>query len=292
MHDSPGFMHETLQPNAQLRVIAAGRYSAIKGQDYPPHYHPALEIIVLQSGHAECIASTSRVPAVDVDDHLETFEVDWNRLDAPESQQVIDLQPSTVLVLPPHTIHADRALAPYSHYYLLLGVPPQARIPDAPLVFTDDLDRSLEHVLANIAREWHTQQSHRGAMLDLLLRQLWILSERLERHPVLSHAEQIVRRAERMMADTVAESQSIAEVAQALEISTSALRAYFSNLRGCSPKQLQQRLRMDRALELIRASSLSLEEIASLTGYDSVSHLSRQVKASTGLTPGQFRAST
>jgi AraC-like DNA-binding protein len=290
MQDSPSLLHETLEPALGLKVLAAGRYSASKGQDYPPHYHPALEIIVFQSGQIECTIGHGPAPVTSVDAHLETFEVAWNEMGPQSSQQMIATRPGMVLAMPPHTIHADRALTAYSHFYLLLGLPLGTKVPSAPLVFMDDLDQSLERIMGSLAREWHTQQANREVMLDLLLSQLQIHCERLETNPILSNAEQVVRLAERMMADHIAEPQSISEIALHLGISNSALRAYFANLRGHSPKQHQQHLRMNRALELIRASSLSLDEIALLTGYDSASHLSRQVKAASGLTPGQFRA--
>lgn len=292
MQDSPSQLHETLQPHADLKVIAAGRYSAAKDQDYPPHYHPALEIVVFQSGQIECVVAGGSAPVTDVDEHLETFEVGWNGLGPQTSQRVMETRPGAVLVIPPFTIHADRASTAYSHYYLLLGLPTTAVPPQAPLMFMDDLDRNLEQNLASLAREWHTRQVNRDAMLGLLLDQLRIHCERLETNPVLSNAEQTVRLAERLMADHIAEPQSISEVALELRISPSALRAYFATLRGHSPKQHQQQLRMNRALELIRASSLSLDEIASLTGYDSASHLSRQVKAASGMTPGRFRTTS
>jgi AraC-like DNA-binding protein len=289
MHDSPIRLHETLAAIREVRVLTAGRYSAAKGQDYPPHYHPALEVIVFQSGQIECAVAPAPLPASDVTDRWSTFEVGWNRLGAKASQLQILTRPGTVLVMPPRTVHADRALSAYSHYYLILALPEHARIPAQPIVFSDDLEGSLEHVMANLAREWNDQQVNREAMLEVLLWQMRLQSERLETNPLITHAEQTVRRAERLMADQIAEPQSISRMAQGLQISPSALRAYFANLRGYSPKQFQQQLRLNRALEMIRASSLSLDEIASLTGYDSASHLSRQVKTATGTTPGSFR---
>ena len=40
--------------------------------------------------------------------------------------------------------------------------------------------------------------------------------------------------------------------------------------------------------ELLAYGGRTLEEIADITGYSSASHLSRQFKAVTGLTPTQF----
>jgi AraC-like DNA-binding protein len=81
----------------------------------------------------------------------------------------------------------------------------------------------------------------------------------------------------------------IATVAAELGISPSGLRASFARLRGTSPRAALQHVRLRHALGHIRNSTLPLQAIADLTGYDSVSHLSRQIKAATGSPPGALR---
>ncbi|WP_132147799.1 helix-turn-helix transcriptional regulator [Kribbella sp. VKM Ac-2541] len=75
-----------------------------------------------------------------------------------------------------------------------------------------------------------------------------------------------------------------------LGISPSALRACFTRLRGTSPRTSLQNVRLRHALAHIRNSTLPLQAIADLTGYDSVSHLSRHIKSATGAAPGALRA--
>jgi AraC-like DNA-binding protein len=288
MQDAPLRLHETLASASALTVVAAGRYRAAKNQDYPAHFHTAFEIVVFQTGQIQCLIgeTLSRIPETN---RLEsTFEVPWNGTNLSGARQIITTRPGLVLVMPPRTIHADRATTAYSHQYLLLELG-GIQTPNAPLTFMDDLDRNLEHVMGSIIREWQTKQPQRERMLELLLSQLQIHSQRLETDPTPSSAEQLVRRAERLLEENVTHAQSIADVATRLNISPSALRSHFAKLRDYSPKVYQQRLRLNRALELIRASSLSLEDIAGLTGYDSASHLSRHIKTSTGLTPGRYR---
>jgi transcriptional regulator GlxA family with amidase domain len=50
-----------------------------------------------------------------------------------------------------------------------------------------------------------------------------------------------------------------------------------------------QAVRARRAISLLHNSTLTLEAIASMCGYDSASHLSRMVKRSTGKSPGTLR---
>ncbi|MFV8075474.1 helix-turn-helix domain-containing protein, partial [Enterobacter cloacae complex sp.6730661] len=58
---------------------------------------------------------------------------------------------------------------------------------------------------------------------------------------------------------------------------------------GCSVHDWVAARRLDRARALLRTTALPLADIAAACGYAHASHLSRQVKAATGATPGQWR---
>jgi AraC-like DNA-binding protein len=105
----------------------------------------------------------------------------------------------------------------------------------------------------------------------------------------VTSAEQLVTQAERIFEERFAARIRIATVAAELGISPSALRASFARLRGTSPRTALQNVRLRHALSHIRNSTLPLQVIADLTGYDSVSHLSRHIKAATGSAPGALR---
>ena len=59
---------------------------------------------------------------------------------------------------------------------------------------------------------------------------------------------------------------------------------------GEPPAQYLQKRRTERAIEMIRSSTLPLSEIAFRTGFSSQSHMTRRVKAATGTTPGKLRS--
>jgi transcriptional regulator GlxA family with amidase domain len=126
-------------------------------------------------------------------------------------------------------------------------------------------------------------------MLDLLAGQLDCLLSRVSSEKVLSRPAQAVARAERMIEESGGKPLAIRDVAAAVHASPSALRDYFRALRGCSPREHLQQVRVANAVRFLRTSTLKLEAVAELCGYDSASHLTRSVKKSTGLTPGQIR---
>ncbi len=263
MHTAPKRLHETPLPptGSPVQLAAAGRYRAARGQDYPAHYHPTLELIVYEEGSIACLMGGG---------------------------QVVETRPGTVLVLPAGQVHADRATSRYAQLYLQLRHPGLERLYTVPRVLSDE-GGSLGAVAALIVREWSGALPERERMLGLLLGQLELILHRLDTRETPGDAERLVRRAEGLLGANLTTRLSIHDLADELGVAPSTLRGHFARLRGRSPKAHLLELRLRRATELIRTSSLSLEEIAHLTGYHSASHLSRHVKQATGKTPGACR---
>ncbi|MGL4610786.1 MAG: helix-turn-helix domain-containing protein [Trueperaceae bacterium] len=257
-------------PVAHLPIMSAGFHYAEKGQHYPSHYHPTLELILYRTG-----------------------QIEWyGNVDSEE--KVVQTQPGMALLTPAHVSHHELALTAYSHVYFLLdqgvfaGFFRGHTFTDIRTFF-DDRHHSLEQVMVSLTREWHSNHLHRERMIEHLFNQLVILFERLETEPEPAAAEKLVRKVERLLEERFASPPSIPDIAAELNVSSSLIRMHFAKLRGYSPKSYLQTVRLHRVLDLIKSSSLSLEDIADLTGYDSASHLSRHVKAATGETPGAFR---
>lgn len=72
-------------------------------------------------------------------------------------------------------------------------------------------------------------------------------------------------------------------------ISYSKFRKTFKRHTGKSPNQYHLDLRLDKAEELLRNTSLSIKEIGYHTGFDSPYYFSRMFKAKFGLSPKHFR---
>jgi AraC family transcriptional regulator len=91
------------------------------------------------------------------------------------------------------------------------------------------------------------------------------------------------------MDEHYASPPSMAELASRLGVSKSTFYSHFKNTCRISPKQYLMSIRMNHAVGLIRHTNATLEAIALSCGFNSVSHLSNQVKAETGLSPGSLR---
>jgi AraC family transcriptional regulator len=98
-----------------------------------------------------------------------------------------------------------------------------------------------------------------------------------------------IERALSWYAEHLASAPSVKQVADAIHVSPSHLRRLFWQGRRESPKTQFQRIRLEKAKELMSRSAFTLEEIARHCGYASASHLCREHKAAYNFTPTTWR---
>ena len=254
------FRHGQSSPERRLRVLYAGPYFASKGMDFPLHMHTVWELHYYRAGYIDSLIQDERVP----------------------------VRPGLMTLIPPNTVHGERACTDYANYFIHIDAPKGMQL---PRLLADDADQSLLAVCAAIVREMaNPRLTERDAMLDALSIQLGVLLQRASAQPATStSAEQLVRQVELILEERYATSLCIKEVANEIGVSPSHLRAQFKRLRGITPMDRLQEIRLQRALSWLRHSNLTLEAIAHTCGYDSASHLSRNVKRATGCSPGTLR---
>jgi len=256
MQRPAGKLHKS--PDARVKLLQAGAYQAAKNTDYPPHHHSHWELVYYRSGTIGCVMNGRSHPG-----HV-----------------------GLVWLTPPGVTHSERAVTSYSNYYIALEL---KHAETWPAFMDDDTDRSLGRVCQQIVVEWNRKSPQRARILALLTEQLACLMDRAASEKILSHPALTVTRAERVIEEKCGQPLAIHEVAKEVSASVSSLRSYFRNVRGYSPREYLQRARLEKAVSFLRTSTLKLEAIAELCGYDSASHLTRCVKKAAGQTPGQLR---
>ena len=241
-------------------LINAGSYSAPKGQDYPPHRHTCWELVFYRQGHIE----------------------------APVGGEVFRTFPGLMLCTPPGIVHSERATTAYSNHHIALHAAPDTPWPRAA---TDDALGTLSYLCRALvtASRQEAGSNRLAAMAPHLLAQLdCFLRGESEERPA-GKGEELVREAERIFEEDFAGTVQVGAVAAKLCVAPSALRAHFARHRGYAPAEGLQRVRLERALALLRSSDLSLQQVARATGFYSPSHLTRHVKSATGESPGRWR---
>lgn len=98
-----------------------------------------------------------------------------------------------------------------------------------------------------------------------------------------------IERALAWYAEHLPRRPTVKQVADAVHVSPSHLRRLFMQSRGTGPKTAFQRIRLDRAMEIMGGTTLTLEEVAARCGYTGASHLCREHKALLHFTPTTWR---
>lgn len=90
--------------------------------------------------------------------------------------------------------------------------------------------------------------------------------------------------------DHLEQDVKLADLAALLDISQFHFSHLFKQAIGTSPYQYLLQQRIERAKQLLKESDHSIMDIAFLCGFNSHSHLSKQFRQLTGMTPKAYRA--
>lgn len=103
------------------------------------------------------------------------------------------------------------------------------------------------------------------------------------------HVPDIVHAAYEYINAHFCEECSLEQIASAVNLSPNHLHALFHRARGETPHVCVMRKRIGKAKKMIAAGQISMQDIATRTGFCSQSHFNKAFKAHTGMTPRQFR---
>ena len=148
-----------------------------------------------------------------------------------------------------------------------------------------DLDRSLRLREQSSNELTQAMQCH---LLCLALAQLQVATK-----PVLSTTARktqiLLRKLEARLAENLAQSFSVDEMASEVALSGSHLRRVFRAEYGIGPAQYFQEMKMREARRLLRESALPIKAIASQLGFTDLAHFYRSFKKHTEMAPADYR---
>ncbi len=93
------------------------------------------------------------------------------------------------------------------------------------------------------------------------------------------------------MSDHLDQPMRVTALAALANISPAHFTVLFKEESGCSPRDYLNLLRIHRACQLLRSTTLGVKNIAAKLGYQDQFHFSRQFKAFQGVSPTQYRDS-
>lgn len=103
------------------------------------------------------------------------------------------------------------------------------------------------------------------------------------------HADAVVRKCEKWLADHSREHGTIQRVVEQSNIPERTLKRRFKIATGSSLIEYLQNLRVEEAKRLLEAKEMPVDEISFEVGYEDPSFFRRLFKRRTGLTPSQYR---
>lgn len=101
---------------------------------------------------------------------------------------------------------------------------------------------------------------------------------------------QLIHKAMFVLRESLDRSVNMEDLARELPMGYSKFRKKFKAVAGVSPHEYHLNLRIERAKELLHATTLNINEIAFQTGFDSVYYFSKLFKKKNGVSPRAFRA--
>ena len=89
--------------------------------------------------------------------------------------------------------------------------------------------------------------------------------------------------------ENISPSMKVDQLAEFMNMSRSALSKSFRRDIGISLKEYLTRIQMERAMNLLSSTDLTIEEIAFQLGYTNVPYFFRSFKKTVGESPGKYR---
>jgi len=107
--------------------------------------------------------------------------------------------------------------------------------------------------------------------------------------PILNHGDLIILTAQRHLQSTYTQTVTIADFAKQHNLSERTFLRRFVKATQLKPNQYLQKLRIQKACDLLETSQSSFESIAHQVGYEDVSGCRKLFVRTMGLTPSAFR---
>jgi AraC-like DNA-binding protein len=109
--------------------------------------------------------------------------------------------------------------------------------------------------------------------------------------PDTGNQSKLISKAKFLLQESIENPVNLEEMVKELPMGYSRFRKIFKEMTGQSPNQYHLNLRLDRARDLLTSTTLTINEIAYQTGFDSIFYFSRLFKKKNGLPPKEYRHS-
>ena len=154
------------------------------------------------------------------------------------------------------------------------------------LALSEKLKDTMLYIASNPTASTLHQIGHLCLFLDALIQ-----SSATKRE---SHGVQLkdfyIQEAIHFMEQNYQRDLSIEEIAAVCKLNRSYFSKLFKESKGCPPQEFLIRMRLAKASEMMKTTSMSIGDIAILCGYPNQLHFSRSFKQRYGVSPREWRS--
>jgi AraC-like DNA-binding protein len=154
--------------------------------------------------------------------------------------------------------------------------------------YSSEVGRLYSSAINVAAEEPAYVQQFLAGIVNHLLGMLYSLERTQTLKKGYGHAD-LIDKARNAIRQHLEDELSIHDVAQMIGMGYSNFRKLFKEYTGVSPALYQQDLRLQRAMDLLSATNMSVKEIAYKLHFESADYFSTKFKKKVGTTPSEFR---
>ena len=207
------------------------------------------------------------------------------------------------VILPPNLMHTEKSSHVDVLEYYVLGVsniafPSYNEASPSGYCPIFDLGNLNDRVHSILRELWHEAQNAKSGyemMVASLYLQFTVLLQRKMKSEIDFSESTNIRREVTFIKNYIdrhyMENLSLDEISEIANISKYHMVREFSKYMGISPIAYLAQRRIDEAKILLSSTNVSILDIANDIGFSSSSYFSQRFKASTGMTPLQYRQS-
>ena len=199
--------------------------------------------------------------------------------------QEIPFSPGTIICQPPHLIHEDISEGGYKNIYFC--VEKFSFDKESPIVFTDTPTTDFLYILKQLYYEFHSHHDHQiiiDSILNVLSNYLVLLVQEAGEN------NYYIEKFQHELVNNLSNSAfSVTDALKNIPVCPDHFRRMFKSKTGDTPILYQQKMRVNYSAELLKNSTLSIKNIAKMSGFDDPYYFSRVFKKLLGVSPNYYR---
>lgn len=167
---------------------------------------------------------------------------------------------------------------------------PEDKVLPYPLVMPMSDRNGMRSGMERLYWLWNSKQSGFVAKTKLaFLSLLQHVHEQQNADRRESEAERAIRKSAAYIEQHYPEPLDRDMLARRVSLSSSYYSVQFRQYMGCTPVQYITRVRMDKAMQLLKESNLPVSEVARRVGYEDALYFTRVFSRTVGMTPREYR---